>query len=182
MALFKFKVVLIGDGAVGKSSLRRRFMGETFEKQYIMTIGADFSAKVFDVGNTKVKFVIWDLAGQPHFRQVRADFYRGARGALVIYDITRRKTFENVVPWMEEFLKNCGKRDVAAVLIGNKVDLRPKTPGAVSTEEGMKMCELLKAKFKIPVRFFETSALTGENVNEAFYALALALLKRPGEA
>jgi len=179
--LFKFKVVLIGDGAVGKSSLRRRFMGETFEKQYIKTIGADFSTKTFDVGGTKVKFIIWDLAGQPHFKQVRADFYRGARGALLVYDITRRETLEDVVPWMEEFLKNCGKKDVAVILIGNKIDLRPEAKGVVSTEEGMKMCELLRAKFKVPVRFFETSALTGENVDEAFYALALALLRGAGK-
>ena len=78
--MYVFKVVLIGDGGVGKSTLRRRFMGETFKAQYIMTIGADFSAKVIELGGRRVKFVIWDLAGQPHFREVRADFYRGASG------------------------------------------------------------------------------------------------------
>ena len=175
--MFKFKVVLMGDGAVGKSSLRRRFMGKTLRATYIMTIGADFAAKTMRVGDVDVRFVIWDLAGQPHFRTVRAEFYRGARGGLLVYDITRRKTFKNVPSWMEEFVRHARKSALAAVLVGNKVDLRGQAADVVSTEEGRQMAEELEARFGIPVGFVETSALTGENVDKAFMMLAEILLK-----
>ena len=175
--MFVFKVVLIGDGGVGKSTLRRRFMGETFKAQYIMTIGADFSAKVIELGGRRVKFVIWDLAGQPHFKEVRADFYRGASGALLVYDITRRETLQNAPSWMEEFTRNAGRPDLAAVLVANKIDLRGQARDAITTEEGLEMCEFLKARFGIPVDFVETSAKTGENVEKAFLTLARRLLE-----
>ncbi len=174
--MFVFKIVLMGDGGVGKSSLRRKFMGKTFTRQYIMTIGADFSVKMVDLGREKVKFIIWDLAGQPHFREVRAGFYRGARGALLVYDITRRETFENAPFWMEEFLKNSGEEGLAAILVGNKIDLRTGGQGEVSTEEGRSMREELERRFKIPVDFIETSAKTGQNVEKAFMRLAELLI------
>jgi len=176
--MYVFKVVLIGDGGVGKSTLRRRFMGETFSGQYIMTIGADFSAKIVELDGRRVKFVIWDLAGQPHFREVRADFYRGASGALLVYDITRRETLEHVPSWMEEFVRNSGRADLAVVLVANKIDLRGQARDAITMEEGLGMCELLKARFGIPVDFIETSAKTGENVEKAFLTLASRLLEK----
>jgi len=174
--MYVFKIVLMGDGGVGKTTLRKRFMGETFKATYIMTIGADFAAKTLEVGGKRVKFVIWDLAGQPHFKKVREEFYRGARGALLVYDITRRETLENAPSWMEEFVKNCGRADVAVVLIGNKIDLRGSCEGCVGTEEGIRMCEELAKRFSLPVRFVETSAKTGENVEEAFRMLAEDIL------
>ena len=180
-AMYVFKIVLIGDGAVGKSTLRKRFMGKTFDATYIMTVGADFAAKIMEVDGETVKFVIWDLAGQPHFREVRASFYKGARGALVVYDIARRKTYENVLSWVNEFLKNVERRDVAVVLVGNKVDLRGEGGSMISEEEGLRLRDAIEEKFGIPVSFIETSAKTGENVEEAFCTLARELLKKAKE-
>ena len=176
--MYAFKVVLMGDGAVGKSSLRRKFMGETFKKTYIMTIGADFAVKRMTVGDVDVKFIIWDLAGQPHFRAVRAEFYRGAKGGLLLYDISRRDTFENVPAWMEEFIKHTGGGAVAVVLVGNKVDLREKGLNEVPREDGLEMARELQDRYGIPVGFVETSALTGENVDKAFFTLAEEILRK----
>ena len=176
--LYAFKVVLMGDGAVGKSTLRQKFMGETFNATYVMTIGADFAVKHMRVGDVDVKFVIWDLAGQPHFRAVRTEFYRGARGALLVYDITRRATFENVPAWMKEFIRHTKGEGVAVVLVGNKVDLREKGLEQVSQADGLEMARELREKHGIPVSFIETSALTGENVDKAFFTLADEILKK----
>ncbi|RLI07186.1 hypothetical protein DRO32_04280, partial [Candidatus Bathyarchaeota archaeon] len=110
----------------------------------------------------------------------RSSFYFGARGALLVYDVTRRETLRNIVPWMEEFVRNCQRKKVAAVLVGNKIDLRPEVDDAISTEEGEEACEELRARFGIPVVFVETSAKTGENVDKAFRALAVELLRGSG--
>jgi len=168
----------MGDGGVGKTTLRRRFMGEGFSATYIMTIGADFAAKTVEVNGRQMRFIIWDLAGQPHFKQVRKSFYAGAVGGILVYDVTRRETFEHIPCWLEEFISNCGRgRDaVAAVLIGNKVDLREGARNAVSPEEGAKMRCLLAERYGIRLDFVETSAKTGENVEKAFVALAQELL------
>jgi len=179
---YLFKVVLIGDGGVGKTALRRKFMGEGFDTAYIMTIGADFAVMNIDLPDgTQVKFQIWDLAGQPHFKAVRETFYRGTSGALLVYDVMRRNTFKNTVFWMEELIKNVGK--VPVVLVGNKIDLRPQADAPpdpsrdwVSNEEGQILKRYLEEKFDIPIVFIETSAKTGENVQSAFQNLAHLLI------
>jgi len=168
----------MGDGAVGKSTLRRKFMGETLNATYIMTIGADFAVKRMKIGDVDVKFIIWDLAGQPHFRAVRAEFYHGARGGLLLYDISRRATFENVPSWMDEFMKHTKGVGAAVVLVGNKVDLREKGLSEISRADGLEMAKKLQEKHGIPVSFVETSALTGENVEKAFSTLANEILKK----
>jgi len=99
------KVVLIGDGAVGKTSIRNRFMGYGFETSHLMTLGADFSLKEVNRGDEIWKFQIWDLAGQEMFQQVRARFYQGAMGALLVFDITRKQTFLNITNWLNELYR-----------------------------------------------------------------------------
>ncbi|MHA1722323.1 MAG: Rab family GTPase [Candidatus Baldrarchaeia archaeon] len=181
--IYLFKVVLIGDGGVGKTALRRKFMGEGFDTAYIMTIGADFAIKSLDLFDSiQVKFQIWDLAGQPHFKAVREAFYKGTSGALLVYDVTRRNTFKNTVFWMEELIKNV--RRVPIVLIGNKIDLRPAADAPpdprrswISNEEGQILKRYLEERFDVPVVFIETSAKTGENVDLAFHKLAHLLVQ-----
>ena len=174
------KVVLMGDGAVGKTSLRNSFMGERFTGDYLMTVGADFSLKEYPVTvrgqRFDIKFQIWDLAGQQRFEMVRAAFYHGTVGGLLVYDITRQDSFENTVKWLMELGKNAQIRGTPppVVLMGNKVDLRDKVPMSVSKDQGQLLADTLpeyycNKKFNIP--FFETSAVNGHNVDLAFQTL-----------
>ena len=117
---FLVKIVLAGDGAVGKTTLRRRYLGEGFQSSYMMTIGADFAVKRVKIGGKEITFQIWDLAGQPRFEVVRQGFYRGARGGLLVYDVTRRRTFLNIQHWKEECFKNLD-REVPVIVVANKV-------------------------------------------------------------
>ncbi|RLI31430.1 hypothetical protein DRO48_00745 [Candidatus Bathyarchaeota archaeon] len=171
-----FKIVLIGDGGVGKTSLRRRFMGEAFTTKYIETIGADFAVKELTASNgTQIRFQIWDLAGQPRFRAVREGFYKGSRGALLVYDVTKGETYNNVPIWAEELRKNVAVMP-PIVLVGNKIDLRVGEGVYVTPDYGEMMREYLERRYEVPVYFIETSAKTGENIQKAFYMLAEMIL------
>lgn len=124
-AEYRFKITMLGDGAVGKTAMTTRFTQESFDSDYKRTIGSDFVIKRIDIPeiDSKATLQIWDLAGQPRFESVRQGFYRGARGGLLLYDVTRRRTFLNVVHWKEEAFRNLAK-EIPLVLVANKVDPR----------------------------------------------------------
>lgn len=178
-----FKIVLMGDGSVGKTSLRRTYMGENFRAQYNLTIGADFAVKKMSLsGGHDISIQIWDLAGQEHFKSVRSTFYKGAQGALAVYSVVERSSFENIMNWCEECWSNAGKK-IPVVLIANKVDLREQfkdnpvmQESMVSTEEGQKLAQEI-ANHGVITSFLETSAKTGENVEAAFLELAIKILE-----
>jgi len=174
-----FKVLLLGDGAVGKTSLRMRYMGRGFSATYLMTIGADFAVVPVPINVNgrlyKCKLQIWDLAGQPRFKEVRGLFYQGAFGAIVVYDKTRRQTYENVIEWVNELLKHRGI--VPIVLLGNKKDLCDGTINCISYEEGLQLAAHLSEQLNISVPFYETSAKTGENVKESFTTLTEMMVR-----
>lgn len=180
------KIVLMGDGAVGKTSLRNSFMGERFTGDYLMTVGADFSLKEYPVTvqgkSFDIKFQIWDLAGQQRFENVRAAFYNGTVGGVLVYDITRPDSFENTIKWLLELGKNSNVRGnpPPVVLLGNKSDLREKVDNAVSKEQGQLLAKTLPQyycnnRFQIP--FFETSAVNGSNVDLAFKTLGEQIIE-----
>ena len=172
-----FKVVLMGDGSVGKTSLRRTYMGEGFRAQYMITIGADFAVKKMQLeGGHDVSIQIWDLAGQEHFKSVRSTFYKGAQGALAVYSTVERTSYDNIKNWLEECWTNAAKK-IPVVLIGNKIDLRP-THSCLSIEQGLEFVEKLREGFGtfIPIYFVETSAKTGKNVDDAFQKLGKTIL------
>ena len=166
-----YKVILAGDGAVGKTSLIEKFITGKFEKDYRMTLGTNIFAKSLNVDGSSVKLIIWDLAGQPHFKHVRAGFYLGAAGALLVYDVTRRATLENLDNWRGEMAKNTGEVS-ASVVVGNKCDL--DNLREVKKGEGKSYADGINAPF------FETSAKAGDNVESAFSSLARCIVKCKG--
>ncbi|MFW9993971.1 MAG: Rab family GTPase [Candidatus Odinarchaeota archaeon] len=171
---FLFKIVLAGDGAVGKTSLRERYLGRGFKSQYLQTVGADFALSTEKIGQKEVKFQIWDLAGQQRFQAVRSVYYAGALGALLVFDITRRDSFENLSSWVDEIWKHNGKGTIPVVLLGNKFDLRDEHSDCITEKEALKFAKDLSKKTKekgFDIRFLNTSAKTGLNVSEAFQAI-----------
>ncbi|MCG3216668.1 MAG: GTP-binding protein [Candidatus Heimdallarchaeota archaeon] len=168
---YNFKILLLGDAAVGKTSLVQRFVHDRFDKSYLMTIGMEPSEKHVDLKNgTKVALSIWDLAGQERFRFIRHTFYKGARAALLVFDLTRSATLKGAQKWNKEFTENCGS-DVVRILVGNKEDLKKEI--AVSSKE----CEETNIRIKSEY-LIRTSALTGNHVDEAFTRIAELLVKK----
>lgn len=157
---YLFKIVLIGDSGVGKSNLLSRFTKDEFNLELKSTIGVEFATKTLDVEGKLIRAQIWDTAGQERYRAMTGAYYRGAVGALLVYDISKRYTFENVAKsWLKE-LKENSDPNLAVMLVGNKCDLRHFR--AVSTEEAMQFAEENK------LSFIETSALDSTGVDEAF--------------
>jgi small GTP-binding protein len=167
---YLFKVIAVGDGAVGKTSITLRFSTGTFRDSYIMTIGVDFAVKTINVGTTegakKIKLQIWDTGGQERFSYVRPLYYKGAMGGLVVFDVTQAESFQNIPKWFEEVKKNRG--NIPLILVGNKVDL----PDRKINDEQAK--ELAK---KHGVQYLETSAKTGESIDKIFLELSKSMVE-----
>lgn len=166
-----YKLVLLGEGGVGKTALRHRYLGQGFKQNYQMTIGADFAAKRDTVDGETITAQIWDLAGQIRFSKVREGYYKGAVGALLVFDIVRRNTFEIIPEWLDELLRNNNEKMVPIILIGNKGDLRGMDQNEVTVEEAENYARALSEWSEFEVPYIETSALTGEQVDEAFQKL-----------
>ncbi|XP_042389599.1 ras-related protein RABA1f [Zingiber officinale] len=156
---YLFKVVLIGDSGVGKSNLLSRFTRNEFSLESKSTIGVEFATRSIRVDDKVIKAQIWDTAGQERYRAITSAYYRGAVGALIVYDITRHVTFENLERWLKE-LRDHTDSNIVIMLVGNKADLRHLR--AVSTEDAKDFAERERAFF------METSALESVNVEEAF--------------
>ncbi|MCK5182729.1 MAG: GTP-binding protein, partial [Candidatus Heimdallarchaeota archaeon] len=120
---FVFKVVLMGEGSVGKTSIRSKFMGVGFKSEYIKTIGADFASKAIELGENKVHFQIWDLAGQKMYRHVRSSFYSGCKCGFLVFDLTQPDTLEKLLEWAEEAINHSGSFLKIFIVVGNKSDL-----------------------------------------------------------
>lgn len=156
---YVFKVVLIGDSAVGKSQLLARFARNEFSLESKATIGVEFQTKTLTIDHKMIKAQIWDTAGQERYRAVTSAYYRGAVGAMLVYDMTKRQSFDHMARWLEE-LRGHADKNIVIMLIGNKSDLG--TLRAVPMEDAMEFAE------RENLCFIETSALEATNVESAF--------------
>ncbi|KAG7544627.1 P-loop containing nucleoside triphosphate hydrolase [Arabidopsis suecica] len=159
---YVFKVVLIGDSAVGKSQLLARFARDEFSMDSKATIGVEFQTRTLSIEQKSIKAQIWDTAGQERYRAVTSAYYRGAVGAMLVYDMTKRETFEHIPRWLEELRAHADK-NIVIILIGNKSDLEDQR--AVPTEDAKEFAE------KEGLFFLETSALNATNVENSFNTL-----------
>ncbi|MHA2098542.1 MAG: Rab family GTPase [Candidatus Kariarchaeaceae archaeon] len=160
-----YKIIIIGDPIVGKTTLRLRYIGEGFRKQYVATLGTDFALATYK----EYIMQIWDLAGQDAFRNVIKTMFIGAEGVILVFDVTNRVSMENLSNWIDQFLE-VEKTPVPMVVFGNKVDLRSEV-ASIQTDEASEFVYNLSKKYGIEIGYIETSALTGKNIKIAFEGL-----------
>ena len=159
---YKFKVVVVGDSGVGKTNLIKRFINNTFSHDSKATVGVEFLSKSYYINGKLFKVEIWDTAGQERYKSITAAYYKGAKGAMIVYDLTCQSSYDNVDRWYNE-IKEIASKDINMILVGNKSDLEENR--VISSD-----LSLTKAKaLEVPV--LETSALNANNVKEAFYQL-----------
>eukprot|EP00002_Diphylleia_rotans_P038221 TRINITY_DN8673_c0_g2_i1.p1 TRINITY_DN8673_c0_g2~~TRINITY_DN8673_c0_g2_i1.p1 ORF type:complete len:220 (-),score=63.31 TRINITY_DN8673_c0_g2_i1:971-1630(-) len=156
---YLFKYIIIGDSGVGKSCLLLQFTDKRFQPVHDMTIGVEFGARMITIDGKQIKLQIWDTAGQESFRSITRSYYRGAAGALLVYDITRRETFSHLTNWLEDARQHANQ-NMTIMLIGNKSDLEHRRQ--VSVEEGQQFAK------ENNLVFMETSAKTAAGVEDAF--------------
>ena len=157
-----FKIILIGDANVGKTNILSRYISDTFLETSKSTVGVELATKVEQYNNKKIKIQIWDTAGQERYKSITTSYYKGAKGAFIVYDITKKESFKNVDKWIKD-LKEFGDEDVTILIIGNKCDLEDERE--VSIEEVKKKAELFD------IGYCETSALKAKNIDYAFQTL-----------
>ena len=157
------KVVLAGDSGVGKTNILSQFVRNQFNPVSLTTIGVEFATKTVNVNDKTVKAQIWDTAGQERYRAITSTYYKGAKGAILVYDITVPNSFTNLERWIKEIRNNTENPKIPILLVGNKIDLKDER--RILEEEGKNLAA------KEEMIFMETSALMATNVNEAFYKL-----------
>lgn len=167
---YAFKLILGGEGGVGKTSMVHRFVEDAFQTDYKSTIGTSIMKKEceFEGLDSKVRFVIWDLAGQAQFKRVRRSYLSNAETGILVFDVTRKETFDKIESWFNEIID--ASSTISLILVANKVDLEGER--VVTTEQGEGLAE------KLNLSYIETSAKTGENIDDAFKMLALQIIKR----
>mmetsp|Transcript_22667 Transcript_22667/g.40806 ORF Transcript_22667/g.40806 Transcript_22667/m.40806 type:complete len:201 (+) Transcript_22667:54-656(+) len=162
---YQFKLILVGDSSVGKSSLLLRFTDRRFEPGNELTIGVEFGARNIEVDGTAIKLQIWDTAGQETFRSMIRSYFREAAAAMLVCDVTNRRSFDHLTQWLSDISTNAGS--ILVMLIGNKTDKDVRTVTTQELEEFAKKHGLF---------FIETSAKNDYNVEEAFVALSREII------
>ena len=159
----KYKIMVLGESKVGKTSLIKRFTKDQFGGVYLTTVGMDFQDKIIEIEDKKIRLQVWDTAEQERFRNVTKSYFQSSHGLLVVYDITDKESFEKINFWMKNIKENAPE-NAKLILVGNKCDLANERQ--VSYEEGEKKAS------DYNIKFFESSAKEGTNVKEFFFYLA----------
>ena len=166
---YLFKLIIVGDTNVGKTNIMSKYIKDQFNITSKSTIGVEFGTKILEIDNKKVKAQIWDTAGQERYKSITSAYYKGAKGAFIVYDITNKSTFESVDKWIKD-LNSYGDKNLTMLLIGNKSDLEVKR--IINKEEG----EEKEKSFELG--FIETLAYNGDNIDQAFDIMLKEVLKR----
>lgn len=180
-----YKVILLGDSGVGKSSLKNCYIGNKFDANYHTTLGADFSVKDIMMNETEIKLFIWDLAGQDVFSLIRDRYYKSADGIIIVFDLLNQQSLENTLQWLNEYMENPTTEFVPILLLGNKNDLIQESEDYISKEDldnyvnqiiswGKKKHENFENNFQ----YYNTSARTGDQVDFAFSSLINKIIER----
>ena len=166
---YLFKLIIVGDTNVGKTNIMSKYIRDQFNINSKSTIGVEFGTKILTIDNKKIKAQIWDTAGQERYKSITSAYYKGAKGAFIVYDITNKFTFDSVDKWVQD-LNSYGEKNLTLLLIGNKSDLEDKRQ--INKEVGEE-----KAK-SFSLGFIETSALSGDNIDQAFDIMLKEVLKK----
>ncbi len=168
------KLILVGSFGTGKTSLRRHYMGQRMKRKYTATVGADFSLKLIELDNIAYQLLIWDIAGEAKFETVRDVYYQGAHGVILVFDLARRESFDDLSQWVKEIEKSTKTEGIPVILLGNKKDLAPLEMNQCATNKEIQdFVEGLNEKYEgdFIVEYLETSVLTGLNIESAFTKL-----------
>ena len=164
-----FKVVLVGDSFVGKTNIMSKYLKDEFHEDSKATVGVEFGSKQFTIEGHSIKAQIWDTAGQERYKAITSAYYKGAKGAFVVYDITRKSSFESIDKWVNDLTAAADKK-ITIVVIGNKSDLEDQRQ--IPKEKGEEKAA------KLEVAFLETSALSGDNLDKAFELMMNEIYKK----
>ena len=166
---FTFKLLTIGESGVGKTSILRRFVENEFSKTHLATIGIDYRTKVLHIYGKDIKLKIWDTAGQERYHNITSQIYKGADGIILVFDVNEEISFTKIKDWIEQIKSNVSQEEISLILLGNKCDIEER---AISKEQGQEMANSLNLKY------YETSALNGTGINEAFEGLTKEIMKK----
>jgi small GTP-binding protein len=167
---YKFKMVIVGDPGVGKTSTILRFTDNQFLRTYIPTMGVNITEKIFNVKNWTIEIILWDIAGQSKFEIMRRYFYQGSEAILVIFDLTNPISFRNVKSWIIDIKKNLNNANIVGYMFGNKSDL--------SNNRKIKIEDAISLAKELGLNYIETSAKTGKNLENAFFEIAQQVINK----
>ena len=164
-----FKIVLVGDSFVGKTNIMSKYLKNEFHENSKTTVGVEFGSKIFNIEGHIINAQIWDTSGHERYKAITSSYYKGAKGAFVVYDITKKKSFESIDRWIND-LTSTADKNITIVVIGNKCDLEEQRQ--ITKDQGEEKSS------KLEVAFLETSALSGENLEKAFKMMINEIYKK----
>jgi len=177
--IYRFKFIIIGDHEVGKTSIVRRFVENKFAKDYRATIGINILTHSFNLFKNEINFSLWDIGAQQYFKRFRKTYYLGAQAAFIVFDLTNKKSFNNVKIWHNELEEFLGRKDLPIVIVGNKTDLIDQRQ--VNYQDGVRLVNELSEPNVSQISYIETSALTGENIEDAFSLISYHYIMKSKE-